>query len=108
MNITQQVESILRHSRQARNSDDELEIIFMQKSGMNLTPEQIKIFKEMPTMETIRRTRQKLQEQGKYEADHSVNEARYAKYQNVRANIQSEDPEKLLEAQGKIVLPWGQ
>ena len=81
----------------ARNSDRELIIIYMQKFGMNLTPQQIQKFRDMPSVETIRRVRQKLQEQGKFPADQAVDDARFSKYQNVRANIVSESPEKLLE-----------
>lgn len=79
MNVSQRVESILKASVDSRNSDTELLIIYMLKSGMELTPKQIKIFKEMPSMETITRARRQLQEQGKYEASEEVNEARYEK-----------------------------
>lgn len=108
MTIKQQVENILRASRLARNSDSELQIIYMQKAGMNLTPEQVETFKSLPSMETIRRIRQKLQEDGKYPADAEVEEARYQKFKEVKQNIQTDDVEKLLEKQGYRVLPYGQ
>lgn len=100
MNITQRVENILRVSRDARNSDTELLIIYMQKSGMELTDRQIAKFRDLPSMETIRRVRQKIQEHGKYPADDSVNEARFRKFKQVKQNITYDDPEKLLEARG--------
>lgn len=100
MTITQRVENILRASRQARNSDTELQIIYMQKSGMNLSEAQKQKFRELPHMETIRRTRQKLQEQGKYPADNDVNEYRYEKYKQVKQDIKQLSPEELLEARG--------
>lgn len=87
MTVTQRVENILRVSKDARNSDKELLIIYMQKSGMNLTPEQVEIFKNLPAMETIRRVRQNLQEQGKYPASPEVEQQRYEKYKNVKQNI---------------------
>lgn len=101
MNITERVESILRFSKKARNSDKELEIIFMQKSGMELTDRQIEAFKQMPSMETLRRIRQKLQQQGKYPADEEVNEARYRKYKEMKQEIVLDvSPEQLLEQRG--------
>ena len=108
MKISERVENILKASVAARNSDKELLIIYMQKSGMELTPKQIELFKEMPAMETIRRVRQNLQEQGKYPASQKVEEARYKKYQQVKQNISYQEPEKLLEAQGYKILEWGE
>lgn len=115
MTIKQRVENILRVSRLARNSDTELQIIYMQKSGMNLTPEQIQTFKNLPSMETIRRIRQKLQEEGKFPADAEVEEARYQKFKEVTQAISkfkdkdsSEEIEKLLESQGYRILPYGE
>lgn len=108
MTIKQRVENILRASRMARNSDTELQIIYMQKSGMNLSQEQQQKFRELPSMETIRRIRQKLQEEGKYPADAEVEEARYQKFKEVKQNIQTDDVEKLLESQGYRILPYGE
>lgn len=77
--VKDKVESILKFDHASRNSDTRLLIVYMQKSGMELTPKQIEILKDMPTMESITRARRNLQEQGKYEADESVQEARYEK-----------------------------
>jgi hypothetical protein len=84
MKISERVENILRASHAARNSDTELLIIYMQKSGLELTPKQIEKFKDLPSMETITRVRRQLQEQGKYEADEVVKEARYEKFKQAR------------------------
>lgn len=108
MTIKDRVEAILKASRAARNSDKDLQIIYLQKAGMNLSYEQIKVFKELPSMETIRRIRQSLQEQGKYPADSEVEKERYNKYVNTRQNIKSQSPEQLLEARGYRVKPWGE
>lgn len=107
MKISQQVENILKVSTQARNSDKELIILYMQKFGMELSDKQIKKFREMPSTETIRRVRQQLQEQGKYPASPEVDKARFEKYKEVKANIKSGSTEELLEGQGYKVLPWG-
>lgn len=108
MKIGEQVENILKASHAARNSDKELLILYMQKFGMALTSEQVALFRKMPSVETIRRTRQQLQEQGKYEADESVNEARYKKYTETRGSLNHKKPEEILETMGYTVLPWGQ
>lgn len=108
MNTSERVEAILKYDKQSRDSDKRLLIVFMQKAGMDLTPRQMEIFKEMPSMETIRRIRQKIQEQGKYPASEEVDNARFEKYQQVKYGINNEDPERILEAQGYKVLPWGQ
>jgi hypothetical protein len=108
MKVQDQVENILKVSGKARNSDRELLIIYMQKFGLELTERQEAKLRDMPAFETIRRVRQKLQEEGKYPASKEVEEARYNKYKNVKHNIQYENPEVLLEQQGYKVLPWGQ
>jgi len=79
MTTTQRVENILAASHDARNSDKELWLIFAQKFGMNLTDQQIATFKKMPSMETIRRVRQKIQEDGRYKADPKVAKERRMK-----------------------------
>lgn len=79
MKTRDRVENILKVSRASRNSDTELLILYMQKSGMELTPTQKDIFRKMPSMETITRIRRQLQEEGKYEATQSVQENRFNK-----------------------------
>lgn len=72
MKVTQQVEAILKESRMARNSDRHLMIKFMQQNGMGLTPHQESVFLLLPSLESVRRVRQKLQENGKYPADQKI------------------------------------
>ena len=108
MKISERVTNILKASYSARNSDKDLLLIYMQKSGMNLTPEQVKVFKELPAFETITRVRRVLQEQGKYPPSEQALEARYQKYKTVKEGIHDEDPETLLEAKGYKVLPFGE
>ena len=108
MNITDRVEAILKHDQQSRNSDKRLLVVYMQKAGMELTPKQIEIFKQMPSMETIRRIRQKLQEEGRYPASEAVDKARFDKYQKVKYGVNSETPEALLESKGYRILPFGE
>ena len=107
MRISRQVENILAASHAARNSDRELLIIYMQKFGMELTDKQIGTFRQMPSVETIRRTRQQLQMQGKYPADKKVDEERFNKYQQMKHGVKHETPEVLLEQRGYKILDWG-
>jgi hypothetical protein len=104
--IAQQVENLLQASRAARNSDKELLVLYMQRAGMELTEKQIQLFRQLPSMETIRRIRQKLQENGQYLADQLVEDQRYDKYVNVRASVA--DPtvsiEVLLEGSGERIV----
>lgn len=108
MTIKDRVENILKASHKARNSDVELLLIYLQKSGMELSEKQMDVFRKMPSMETIRRTRQQLQEQGKYPASDEVEKERYIRSLAMRQNVKSQDPEKILEAQGYRILPYGQ
>lgn len=95
MTISERVKNILAASQAARNSDKELLIIYMNKSGMDLSAEQEAIFRKMPSMETLRRIRQKWQEIGAYKADPKVEEARYSKFKSVRGSIGATQPEQV-------------
>jgi hypothetical protein len=79
MTITDRVRNILKASHKARNSGKELEIIYMQKSGMNLTPEQEETFRNMDDLWTVRRQMQTIQGRGEYPPDPEVAVARKAK-----------------------------
>lgn len=107
MKIKQQVENILKVSSVARNDDKELLIIYMQKSGMGLTPRQIEVYRKMPSVETIRRTRQQIQENGAYLASPAVEQARFERNMAMKNMVRDEEPETILEQQGYRVLPWG-
>lgn len=100
MKISSIVASILQNSREARNSDKELLISFMEHYGICLTDTQRIMFKEMPSLETARRIRQKFQEEGKYKADSPIGrERRFKGYamQQQAPRITAEDVEKIIE-----------
>lgn len=91
-----------------RSSDKELLIVYMQKAGMDLTPSQIAMYKELPSMETIRRIRQKIQENGELLATPEVEKARFEKYKKTKGAIgvtNAVEAEELLD--GTLVLPDG-
>lgn len=102
MNTKERVENLLKASVKARNSDIELLILYMQKSGMELSEKQIEIFRKMPSAETITRIRRKLQEEGKYEASDAVNQARYDKMKEYQADY-GDTPSYLKRLGYKIV-----
>ena len=92
MKISDKVEQILKISVSARNSDRELQIIFMQDSGMDLSERQKDIFRDMPSMETIRRVRQKFQESGQYKATERVKNVRTHKSLVIQQNAPTASP----------------
>lgn len=103
MKISERVSNILAVSKKARNSDKHLQVIYMQRSGMELTEKQIELFIEMPSMETIRRTRQQIQMEGKYPADKEVEASRFDKYKEMRQAAGLIEPERVLEQRA---IPW--
>lgn len=111
MTVTQQVRNLLTYSKDCRNSDKELFVIYLQRAGMQLTQQQINLIKELPSFETIRRVRQKLQEtEPNLRADESVRKARNHKSLEVQQNMPTAKPERveqILEDGTKAVLPAG-
>lgn len=95
MKIAETIKRILKDYPETRSSDKELQIILMQESGMMLTPIQIEKFKDMPSFESIRRTRQKIQEDGLYVATDRVRRARRFKSYEVQQRITQTPIEKV-------------
>lgn len=97
--VTNTVRSILARSRMARNSDRHLLLEFMQVSGMELTPKQQELFLSLPSLESVRRVRQKLQETGNYPADAKIATERSFKQmqmQQVTPNAKPETIERVI------------
>lgn len=109
MTITQRVQSILEFSKAARNDDKELWLIYAQKSGVDLTPLQIQKIKNMPSFETLRRVRQKIQQVGRYKAAPEVEAARKYKSVMTRRTIPFMQPDEVERTiDGRVVLPFGE
>lgn len=83
--IKPKVEEILKHSQEARNSDKELILRVWHACGLILDEKQREIYRKIPHAESIRRTRQKFQEEGKYLADKQIIEAREENRKNMVA-----------------------
>lgn len=97
MTTSQRVANILAVSQRARDDDLELWLIFAQKFGLALNEMQIALLRKMPSFETIRRIRQKYQQEGKYPASLEAEKRRYKRFKNVRANIVDSEPDNLMD-----------
>lgn len=93
--VTDTVRGILSRSKLARNSDRHLLIEFMQISGMDLSPMQQEIFLHLPSLESVRRVRQKLQEKGVYPADEKIAKERDYKAMRMQQMTPGAKPETI-------------
>lgn len=97
--VTDKVETLLK-TNEAMRSDDRLLILTVwELCGFYLTPEQREKFWSLPSAESIRRVRQKLQENGNYPAKDSVKKQRKWKsmvMQQVSPKAKPLDMEKYL------------
>lgn len=93
------IKNILGADRQARNSDKRLLLRVWERQGLHLTEHQTTKFMEASSAESIRRTRQKLQQDGLYPADQIISGHRRFKGAQVQQNIpvtDADDVENLI------------
>lgn len=95
MRIADNVRRILATSVAARNSDRELLIAYMDLCNMGLSPMQKDKFRNMPSMETIRRTRQALQAKGLYLANPRIAKERHFKAMTIQQRVSTTKPDKI-------------
>lgn len=98
MTTTQLVEKALKDYPETRNSDKLLIIKVWELQVGKPMNNQLKDFllHDACSPETIRRNRQKFQEYGRYPAKEEVDEARFEKFKEVRANApRATRPEQL-------------
>lgn len=93
--VTNTVRAILSRSRLARNSDRHLFLEFMQANGMDLTPSQKELFLHLPSLESVRRVRQKLQERGEFRADAFIEGERGFKSMRMQQMAPAAKPETI-------------
>lgn len=95
------IERVLRDHPETRSSDKELYIRMFEYYGLFLNDRQKAKFRELPfVLESIRRTRQKFQEAGKYEATEKVKDFRKYKSMEVQQRIpitKPSDIQRILE-----------
>lgn len=92
MTTKQQVERELSISPRARQDDKWLQLAVWGTQGLHLTDEQVKLFlsDKIASPESIRRHRQRLQEQGKYLPPKPVQEARKELAEATRQQVREE------------------
>lgn len=105
--LTPLIEAILRDSPKARDSDSELNIQVLLRLGVELTDAQIDKLRDI-NFESIRRTRQKLQEQGKYLPSPGVARQRRLKSYIMQQNTPTARPDRIerLVNEQPHALPW--
>lgn len=83
------IKRVLDSHPETRSSDRELYIKVWEEFGFYMSESQKAKFRELPPSETIRRIRQKLQEQGKYPALETVRKHRKSKGMQMRQQMPS-------------------
>jgi hypothetical protein len=82
------VERVLQQKPEARDDDKTLMLEVWQMQGLYLSESQLKAFRKASSPESIRRTRQKFQQDGEYTASEKVEEQRYQMYVETKDAIQ--------------------
>lgn len=95
MKLNKTIEHVLTNYPEARDSDKYLILKVWEAYGLYLSESQKDKFMGCPSTESIRRTRQKLQEQGKYRASERVSRHRRIKSYIVQQNAPTATPERL-------------
>lgn len=75
-NVETIVKSVLRDNKETRNSDKKLILEVFKIQGLHLTEEQERMFMKCASPESIRRSRQRVQELGLYTSYEPVKQAR--------------------------------
>jgi hypothetical protein len=86
---------VLANSKLARNSDRWAILEVWEEWGLYLDSEQVGLFMSLPSVESIRRTRQKMQEQGLYPADKKVQVERGFKAMSMQQRAPSATPDNI-------------
>lgn len=102
------IERTLRDHPDTRSSDKELYILVWEHYGFFMSASQKAKFRDLPSSETIRRIRQKLQEKGSYPADEKIRKHRKFKGLEVQQKMPQTRPEKIEpilndEGQAKLI-----
>lgn len=93
----QRTENLLKYIPATRSDDKLLQILYMDKAGIHLTDEQVRIFYDMGDLWDVRRYRQKFQQLGLYPPTAEVEKKRFENYRRIKDGIVSDQPEVVLE-----------
>jgi hypothetical protein len=105
MKITGLVEEIMKRYPQTRDSDKELIIGVLQASGAGLSERQREILRSI-NFESIRRYRQKLQEEGKYLPSPEVKAQRKLKAEIIKQSVNHVENPLFVELLNKPAPSW--
>lgn len=97
MKLNNIVESTLAYHEDTRSNDRLLLLRVWEAQGFHLTQSQKNKFMEVSSAESIRRVRQKIQEQGRYPANEYVKKQRKFKAMQIQQMIPKTKPEKVEE-----------
>ena len=86
-----QIKEILKEYPETRDSDKLLILKVWESEGLFLSDDQRETFLKLTSSETIRRTRQRLQEQGYYKSTQRVKDIRMAKEVEMRQDFMTKD-----------------
>lgn len=89
MRVKDKVERVLSVHKDTRDNDKLLMLQVWEIEGFFLTDNQKIAFMKSSSPESIRRMRQKMQEEGKYRASEEVEQKRYELYTETKDAIQS-------------------
>ena len=89
-NAEHTIREVLRIYPETRNDDRELILKVWEVEGLELTPIQKQFFLKVMPAETIRRTRQKIQESGELKADDSVAHNRHIRADATRKHFRDD------------------
>lgn len=89
------IERVLRDHPESRSSDKELYILVWEQMGFFMSESQKAKFRDLTSSETIRRIRQKLQEQGRYPANDRIKRHRNSRSQEVQQQMPQTKPERV-------------
>lgn len=95
MRVSDLVEQILIDIPQTRSDDRYLLLKVWERCGLILDPVQQTKFMDVPSSETIRRIRQKIQESGRYPADETIRKHRKFKSMQVQQRITQTRPDQV-------------
>lgn len=106
MRISKLTERILMSNRMARNSDKVLFLEILDRLGADLTYKQKQILSSF-NFESVRRTRQKLQSDGKYLPDQKIALERRMKSYEAQQNMPGTKPENVSRfTEMGHAIPW--
>jgi len=99
--LNKTIETILRDYPETRSNDRLLQIKVWERQGFYLSDSQRDKYLHLPSTESVRRTRQKIQESGLYPASESVKRQRKFKAMQIQQmipKVKSDKVERLVQA----------